>query len=382
MVKNRTFKCAVVLLAAIWFLAHREVYINEPEISEAELIFPRKTHDPLYPPFEFEPLYNGSARIDEYKQELFQRLDRIRAFCGQLCENAKNREEWMKHSVKVPGANVRLTLAPDLPRQCSTLIQNVDIDASDTSVPYPPPDELLEFYTMGGEAPVKLAKRYVNVYLGAKASINKWTPEVVEQAIEKATYGVGGVQYLKGKLQELQIGNRKNVLVIGSERPWVEAILLSLGVPRVTTLEYGTIESTHPQITTLTPDQIRQKYATGKMLKFDAIVTHSSVEHSGLGRYGDALNPWGDLLAIARAWCLTTDDAVMYIGVPIGIDQIRFNAHRVYGKMRWSLMATNWEQIDGATHTDGDFIRQSNFFPSGGVGLLFRKVVDFSKYSR
>jgi hypothetical protein len=29
------------------------------------------------------------------------------------------------------------------------------------------------------------------------------------------------------------------------------------------------------------------------------------VEHSGLGRYGDALNPWGDIIAIAKAWCVT-----------------------------------------------------------------------------
>jgi hypothetical protein len=36
-----------------------------------------------------------------------------------------------------------------------------------------------------------------------------------------------------------------------------------------------------------------------------SIVTFSSVEHSGLGRYGDALNPWGDIIAIARAWCVT-----------------------------------------------------------------------------
>jgi len=29
---------------------------------------------------------------------------------------------------------------------------------------------------------------------------------------------------------------------------------------------------------------------------FDGVITYSSLEHSGLGRYGDALNPWGDLV--------------------------------------------------------------------------------------
>ena len=34
------------------------------------------------------------------------------------------------------------------------------------------------------------------------------------------------------------------------------------------------------------------------------MITYSSLEHSGLGRYGDSLNPWGDLITMAKAWCL------------------------------------------------------------------------------
>ena len=28
-----------------------------------------------------------------------------------------------------------------------------------------------------------------------------------------------------------------------------------------------------------------------------------------LGRYGDAINPWGDILTIARAWCASSPKA-------------------------------------------------------------------------
>ena len=28
-----------------------------------------------------------------------------------------------------------------------------------------------------------------------------------------------------------------------------------------------------------------------------------------LGRYGDALNPWGDILTVARAWCVSSPQA-------------------------------------------------------------------------
>ena len=37
---------------------------------------------------------------------------------------------------------------------------------------------------------------------------------------------------------------------------------------------------------------------------FDAVISYSSLEHSGLGRYGDALNPFGDIISVARAWCV------------------------------------------------------------------------------
>ena len=40
----------------------------------------------------------------------------------------------------------------------------------------------------------------------------------------------------------------KNALVIGSNSPWVEAILLAVGAKHVTTLEYNRIISTHPKV--------------------------------------------------------------------------------------------------------------------------------------
>ena len=52
------------------------------------------------------------------------------------------------------------------------------------------------------------------------------------------------------------------------------------------------------------------------MPQFDAMVTYSSLEHSGLGRYGDSLNPWGDLITMAQAWCLLKPGARALVGLP------------------------------------------------------------------
>ncbi|EKX32407.1 hypothetical protein GUITHDRAFT_82324 [Guillardia theta CCMP2712] len=111
-----------------------------------------------------------------------------------------------------------------------------------------------------------------------------------------------------------------HVLVLGSENPWVEACVLAAGAKRVTTLEYGKIHSRHPRVGTVTPAEAFDLFQRGRLGPFDAVVTFSSVEHSGLGRYGDDLNPFGDLQAIAKAWCICREGGQMLLGVGNGHD--------------------------------------------------------------
>jgi hypothetical protein len=66
------------------------------------------------------------------------------------------------------------------------------------------------------------------------------------------------------------------------------------------------------------------------------------VEHSGLGRYGDALNPWGDIIAVAKAWCVTKVNGSLTLAVMFNEnkDYIRFNADRFYGKVRYPYLTS------------------------------------------
>ncbi len=88
-------------------------------------------------------------------------------------------------------------------------------------------------------------------------------------------------------------------------------------------------------------------------LSFDAVVTYSSLEHSGLGRYGDSLNPWGDLMTMARAWCVTKPKGRALVAVPTGFDAIYFNAHRLYGPRQFAHLFANWEVV----HTDAKMFK-------------------------
>ena len=54
------------------------------------------------------------------------------------------------------------------------------------------------------------------------------------------------------------------------------------------------------------------------------------IEHIGLGRYGDALDPDGDLAAIAELKRVLAVGGTLLLVVPIGRPRIEFNAHRVY----------------------------------------------------
>lgn len=55
------------------------------------------------------------------------------------------------------------------------------------------------------------------------------------------------------------------------------------------------------------------------------------IEHIGLGRYGDTLNPNGDLIAIKELKRVLAPGGNLLIVVPIaGIPVIQFNAHRLY----------------------------------------------------
>jgi hypothetical protein len=220
------------------------------------------------------------------------------------------------------------------------------------SAPMEIPDEYLSEFTLAGQVPV-ISGYYNQMYLTKTARTPIWERHMVNEWIALAeknelsgTYGRGEATNLKNALMITNSVEKGRVLVIGSENPWVEATALAVGAREVVALEYGKITSEHPSIQTVTPDEFNKQFNDGTLDLFDAIVTFSSVEHSGLGRYGDALNPWGDVLEIARAHCVCKPNGYLIIAVPNHPkDALVFNAHRIYGNYRWPYLTSNWQQI-------------------------------------
>ena len=46
---------------------------------------------------------------------------------------------------------------------------------------------------------------------------------------------------------------------------------------------------------------------------FDLTVSYSGIEHDGLGRYGDPINPEGDISAMREMWLLTRPGGILLV---------------------------------------------------------------------
>lgn len=63
----------------------------------------------------------------------------------------------------------------------------------------------------------------------------------------------------------------------------------------------------------------------------DSLSCLHALEHFGLGRYGDRLDPDGHLRGLTALHSLLKPGGWFYLSVPIGPQRIEFNAHRVFG---------------------------------------------------
>lgn len=113
---------------------------------------------------DFHPLVNSSLYAkdkDPWKVQLFQRLDSLRQKCGDLCAiNSLADIDMFAQSKPNPNGNF---LSLQVKFVCPSLLKMEELDAGDTTVPFPPPQELMEYYSMSGAVPVLMHNRYQNM---------------------------------------------------------------------------------------------------------------------------------------------------------------------------------------------------------------------------
>ena len=206
---------------------------------------------------------------------------------------------------------------------------------------YPPrtlPAELEAEFTQDGQVPH--LQLYVN---DVKTRPLRWTERSLGwnpsrvRARKRHYYGATDA-FLYGALEQYPIRDLE-VVIVGSEMPWYECICSEYG-GRVTTIEYRQVDCRIPGINVLRPEEFARSPQ-----RFDIALSISSIEHDGLGRYGDPISPRGDLRAMQDMRQLLRPGGLLFLAVPVGRDALVWNAHRIYGPKRLPRLLEGWEQV-------------------------------------
>jgi hypothetical protein len=202
------------------------------------------------------------------------------------------------------------------------------------------PPDLWNAFTSNGQIPVTywyfddstneektISKELLDLF-AQKAKHREWSYNG-----ELDTFVFAALDRLAGEL------NGKEVCVMGSFLAWYEGILLSYGA-RPVVIDYFPIVSPDPRVTYLTKELFWKNPR-----KFDLILSISHTDHQGLGRYGESVDPDGDLKEMASFKQMLNPGGKLLLAVPIGPDALVWNAHRIYGWKRLPILLKGWKPI-------------------------------------
>lgn len=219
------------------------------------------------------------------------------------------------------------------------------------------PEHLRAAYTMNSRIPVGTwyideSRRDGNLH---------YSRDLIERLIQMArsrqscNYGDTD-QWLYQLLERFSIEGQR-VLIMGSQVPFYEAVCIAYGA-HPTTVELQKITSDDPRIETMTLDEL-----SATQMQFDAGISISTFEHTGLGRYGDSLDPDGDLKAMMLMRTRIRHGGLLFLSVPMSRDAVIWNAHRIYGRLRFPLLVAGWDLLASlGTHAESATYRDQEYF--------------------
>lgn len=150
-----------------------------------------------------------------------------------------------------------------------------------------------------------------------------------------------------------------DVLVVGTCEqgfgPWYEAIAIERSQGFVWSTDYNRPTYDDPYERVISIPYPMHGYL------FDTIITISTIEHSGLGRYGDTEEVDGDLKAMRHMSELLCDEGQFFLSVPLGLDKIHYPWHRIYGRERLPKLLSGWKMVDSFGYEEKLLDRDTGF---------------------
>ena len=74
----------------------------------------------------------------------------------------------------------------------------------------------------------------------------------------------------------------------------------------------------------------------------DSLSCLHALEHFGLGRYGDPIDPQGGINGLKNMSIVLRKGGVFYLSVPIGIERVEFNAHQIFDPFKLTQIASEF----------------------------------------
>jgi SAM-dependent methyltransferase len=118
----------------------------------------------------------------------------------------------------------------------------------------------------------------------------------------------------------------------------------------------------------------------------DSLSCLHALEHFGLGRYGDALDKDGYRRGLENMARILRADGTFYLSVPLGLERVEFNAHRIFDPfkiyqaaedMKLKLYEFSWVDGENVIHQSVDFLGDMNYLKTQNYNLgifIFKKI--------
>lgn len=141
-------------------------------------------------------------------------------------------------------------------------------------------------------------------------------------------------------------------------------------------VDYRPLQVQLPGLTTIAGDMTRLPFRDTSVRSMSSLHV---IEHVGLGRYGDPIDPEGWVVSLRELARVLTPGGRLYLSTPVGRERVCFNAHRVFAPSSIlnalpQLKLENFALVDdaGTFESTSDLSRAENLEYGCGMFALIR----------
>ncbi|CAB3399108.1 unnamed protein product [Caenorhabditis bovis] len=211
----------------------------------------------------------------------------------------------------------------------------------------------------------------LNKFVGISYVYSNKKPLISKASLEWATFGNrtlrkivendNNIWSLHNAFVDYQIRGKSGIF-FGSVNPDAAEVAIKheVGHIKFLALEAYKIPKAFEKVAEITD---YESFTETNISEFDFAASYYSIAQLGLGSYGEPVDAFWDFRILSIIKCAIKPGALVYLGIPIGIDGIVFNEYRIYGSIRLAMLIAGFDWIatyspeeDGNIEVTGEFL--------------------------